>query len=129
MLRRPGDNGPSGDSPSPPRGQLVRGAYAGRVGKRACTCVAQEWRALRLALGLTQGQMAAMLGFSTRHWKRFESAGAGHRCLPTPADRLLRVYLAFPQARGRLQRAGYTLPEGPGIAAAASTPRTAAPAP
>lgn len=55
--------------------------------------------AIRTALGLTTGRLAALLGVDVRTVQRWI---AGERDVPEPAWRLLNLALDLPQAREQL---------------------------
>lgn len=73
-----------------------------------CGCKITDWRALRLALGLTQAQLAALLALSIRHVKRYESPG--HHCPHGSTVLLLRAHLQRPELQERLRLAGVAHP-------------------
>lgn len=67
------------------------------------TIPADQIRAHRLRLGLTQGQAARLVGVDARTWRRWEQpAGAiGARSMPEPNRRLF-LLLDMPAVRERL---------------------------
>lgn len=69
--------------------------------------MAVDWRAVRLAVGLTQVELGAVVGLCAREVKRLEAGerGAG----PAPLARL-RSLLALRGPRARLRRAGVAHP-------------------
>jgi hypothetical protein len=81
-----------------------------------------EIRARRLSLGLTQGQVARLIGVDARTWRRWEMStptlqppGASEtapspssaRCMPEPVHRLLRL-CERPEVRGWMEEMGWS---------------------
>ena len=71
---------------------------------RPCRCGVADWRALRLALGLNQRQMARLLGRSDRGLQALE--GARHVCPQEVTMLVLRSWLCDPRLKARLRAAG-----------------------
>ena len=61
---------------------------------------AEELRAARLLLGMTEGQAARFAGVITRLWRRWE---AGERPVPNSVARLFYVALRIPAIRDLLE--------------------------
>lgn len=78
--------------------------------RRLCSCQVADWYALRVALGLTQPRMAALLCVSERQIRRLEAAGQ-HTCPPEASVKWFRLkLLLYDEYRDRLSEAGYPYP-------------------
>jgi hypothetical protein len=78
--------------------------------KARCTCGVADWQAFRVALDLTQPQMADLLCMSVRHVQRLEATGQ-HTCPAEASVKWLRLkLLVFPEYRARLTSVGHPYP-------------------
>lgn len=73
-----------------------------------CRCRIPDWRRFRVALGLTQRDLAELLCISTRHVRRLETIP--HHCPSAASVMLLRAWLRHPEYRRRLEVADYAHP-------------------
>ena len=93
------------------------GSKRDRPKRQACPDCGIDWRALRLALGLSQTQWGERIGLHRRQIVTLEN---DHRC-PHPAVVMLaRAWMYDPSVRARLRRAGYPLGDMDTLAAAAA---------
>ena len=75
-----------------------------------CRCGIGDWAGLRRALGLTQHNMAEVLGMSIATIQRLESPSLTHHCPQRSALLLLRIWVREPSIEERILLAGYVLP-------------------
>ena len=56
----------------------------------------EEFKSIRLSLGLSQPQLARLLGYASSrfHLAAFEATGRRHREVPPMLERLMRAYAA-----------------------------------
>lgn len=73
-----------------------------------CHCGVQDWRALRLAMGLSLTEMARLLCISRRHVAELQRQP--HRCPRPLVVVALRSVLMDPEMIGRLASAGFPHP-------------------
>ena len=78
------------------------------VTETSCRCGVPDWRALRLALGLKQYELARLLRVSRRQVIRLEKAN--HVCPREPVVFLLRSWLQSPDLQARLTANGLSYP-------------------
>ena len=91
--------------------------WPSRPHSRACKHCGIDWRALRLALGLSQTAWGERIGLKRRQIVTLEN---DHRC-PHPAVVMLaRAWMYDPSVRARLKAAGYPLGDLDKLAAAAA---------
>jgi len=76
---------------------------------KRCTC-SLDWRALRMALGLTQERFARLLDMSETTVKSWENRGRNHHCPHVLVVRRLRRIMRRPQWRAKLEASGYAYP-------------------
>lgn len=75
-----------------------------------CRCVIGDWAGLRLALGMTQVEFAALLRVSVRTIKRHEAGR--HVCAAGAMEGMALAWLQEPAKQAALERAGVPLPWG-----------------
>ena len=74
-----------------------------------CRCRVPDWRSLRLALALTQEQMAPLLGMGRSGYLKLELTRP-HYCPRPGTMQLFRSYMRAPARRAALAAAGYAWP-------------------